>query len=183
MASLNSAGSADLASAGFVARPETSEVMFAPRAYFDFKCRDAEGNLKWEDGFNNLVTTTGKNFILDTMLSGSAYTAAWYLILKGAGTIAAADTAASHLGWSEQVPYAASTRPAITFPASSAGSTTSNSVSITINAGATVAGAGIINNSTKNGTTGTLYNMGDFSASRTVASGDQLQVTITLTIS
>jgi hypothetical protein len=35
-------------------------------------CRDAEGNVKWEDQFPNLVNAVGKELMLDTLLSGAA---------------------------------------------------------------------------------------------------------------
>jgi hypothetical protein len=37
-------------------------------------CRDAEGNVKWEDQFPNLVNAVGKQLMLDTLLSGTSYT-------------------------------------------------------------------------------------------------------------
>ena len=36
-------------------------------------CHDAEGNLKWEESFPNLVNAVGKELMLDTLLSGVSY--------------------------------------------------------------------------------------------------------------
>lgn len=155
-------------------RGGASELVLLPRMKFQAVCLGPDGLVKWEDEGENLVTNTGLTFNLETMLRGSGYTAAWYLVLKNAGTIANADTLASHAGWAEQTPYSGN-RPAVTFPAVSGGTVTSNQVSISITATATVAGAGICTVNT--GTSGTLYNMSDFAASRSVASGDTLQVT------
>ncbi len=133
---------------------------------------------QWKETFHNLVTNVGRNDVLDKYFKGSAYTAAWFLGLKGTGSAAAADTASSHAGWAEVTPYAGN-RPAITFGTTSSQSNTATVVSYTINATATVAGAFI--QSVNTGTTGILYSAGDFAASRSVASGDTLNVTPTVT--
>lgn len=149
----------------------------SPAFVYAVECIGPDGKLKWREEFHNLVTTVGKNDIIDKYFKGSAYTAAWYLGLKGAGSAAAGDTLASHAGWAEVTPYAGN-RPAITFGVTAAGSNTATSVSYTINATATVAGAFI--SSVNTGTAGTLYSAGDFAASRGVASGDTLNVTATV---
>ncbi len=134
---------------------------------------------KWEEDIHNLVTNEGRNDILTKYFKGSGYTAAWYLGLKGAGSAAAGDTLASHAGWSEVTPYSGN-RPAITFgTASSQSLAASSAVSYSINATETVAGAFI--SSVNTGTSGTLYSAGDFAASRSVANGDTLNVTPTVT--
>lgn len=166
--------------AGIVARPGLDIEVPELRFRYDFECYDAAGNLKWRDGFDNLVTTQGKNDLLDKYFKGSAYTAAWYLGLKGAGTAVVGDTAASHAGWSEVNPYSGN-RPAITFGTTSAGSNTASANSYTITGSATVAGAFV--QSVNTGTTGILYSAGDFAASRTVANGDTLNATLTVTAS
>jgi hypothetical protein len=90
----------------------------------------------------------------------------------------------SHAGWSEvHTQYSEGTRPALTLGTVAAGSVsnTASKATFTITGTATVAGAFVTSNSTKNGTTGTLYGATDFSSSRGVESGDSLQVTVTLT--
>lgn len=142
--------------------------------------QEAEGlvRLRWKETIRNLVTNVGRNDVLDKYFKGSTYTAAWYLLLKGTGSAAAADTLASHGGWSEVTPYSGN-RPAITFGSTSSQSNTGSAVSYSINATATVAGAGIA--SVNSGTSGTLYSAGDFAVSRSVAPGDTLNVTPTVT--
>jgi len=154
---------------------EISNVKFK----YDIKCFDAEGNLKWEEQIHNLVTTVGKNDLIDKYFKGSAYTATWFLGLKGTGTAVVGDTLASHGGWAEVNPYAGN-RPAITFGTTSAGSNTATLISYTINGSATCAGAFIC--SVNTGTSGILYSAADFSVSRAVISGDTLQVTPTVTM-
>lgn len=182
MPPLDNAGSGDASAAGLVMSPGAGDGMFAPRAVFDVECVGADGAVKWTDRAHNLVTTPGKTDILDKYLKGSAYTASWFVILKGTGSADAADTLASHAGWTEQNGVVSSaTRPGITWGTTATGSNTSSAVAISITGSGTVAGAGIASVAT--GTSGVLYNVGDFSASRTVASGDTLNITIQLTIS
>ena len=152
------------------------------------ECYDKDGALKWADHIDNLVTTVGKNLLLDTILTGSAFTATSRMGLAGAGTKAAADTQASHAGWSEvglaNAPTYSGSRPTPSFSAASAGSkATSSAQSFSITSSGTVAGCFInINGSaTIDNTTGTLFSAGDFSGgSKTVANGDTLSVTYTL---
>jgi hypothetical protein len=171
---------ADVASAGLVVRPALSDALPAPAAVFDIECVGADGRVKWRESVRNLVTTPGKTDIIDKYLKGSSYTAAWFLLLAGAGTKAAGDTLASHAGWSELTPYSGN-RPAITWGTTSSGSNTSSAVSIAITGTATVAGAGT--SSVNTGTSGILYNVADFSSSRAVVNGDTLNVTVTLSVS
>ena len=155
----------------------TQDKMKAPAFSFKIECFDSKGNLKWEEDIHNTVVTAGKTDIIDKYFKGAAYTAAWYLGLKGVGAIVAGDTLASHAGWSEVTPYAGN-RPAITFGVTAAGSNTASQVSYSINATQTVAGAFIC--SVASGTAGTLYSASDFAASRSVVSGDVLNVTPTV---
>jgi hypothetical protein len=153
------------------------DALNAPHFRYDVACYDADGNEKWRDGFENLVTTPGRNDLLDKYFKGSAYTAAWFLGLKGAGAPVAADTLPSHASWSEVNPYSGN-RPAITFGTSAAGSNTATAVSFTATSALTVAGAFVAGVNT--GNSGVLYSVGDFSASRALAIGDVLNVTLTV---
>lgn len=155
------------------------EKIKVPSLRYKIECFDKDGNLKWVEDNLNLVTTEGKNDILDKYFKGSSYTASWFLGLKGAGTIAAADTLASHSGWSESTPYSGN-RPSVTWGTTSGGSNTATAVSISINATATVAGAFLC--TVSSGTSGKLYSCSDFAASRSVASGDTMNITPTVTV-
>lgn len=153
-----------------------------PRGVFKVTCRAPDGSVRWEIDFPNLVVTVGKNDLLNKYFLGSSYTAAHFVGLKAAGTIAAGDTMASHAGWTEITDYSNGTRPAFTAAVPSGGST-SNSASpavFNINGTATVAGCFITTNSTKGGTTGTLFSAADFAVARNVLSGDTLTVTYTI---
>ncbi len=148
---------------------------------YTVQCVGPDGKEKWSETFHNLVTTVGKTDLIDKYFKGSSYSAAWYLGLAGAGTKAVGDTLASHSGWSEVNPYSGN-RPSITFGTTSGGSNTATAVSYTCNGSATVAGAFVA--SAASGTSGTLYSAGDFSGgSKTVADGDTLNVTLTVSAS
>jgi len=172
--------------AGLTARTESVEGIAATGAY-SVECFDANGVLKWSDTFDNLVTTVGRNFMLDTTFSGSSYTATWFVGLvtgPGASNVyAAGDTMASHSGWTESVAYSNATRVAAVFSAASAGSKATSAAVFNINATATVAGSFLTTIGTKSGTTGTLYSVGNFTGGdRLIASGDTLNVTYTTTL-
>lgn len=156
-----------------------------PANRYTVECRAADGKLRWSEDIGNLVTTAGFNILLDSTLKTGVSSPAWYVGLKGTGTAAAADTMASHAGWAEVTAYSESVRQAFT-PGAIAGGSVDNSASkavFSINGTATVAGAFLANNSTKGGSTGTLYSVGNFAASRDVLSGDTLTITVTATIS
>ena len=146
----------------------------APAFVYNIACVGPDGKEKWRETVHNLVTTEGKTDIIDKYFKGSAYSAAWYLGLKGAGAVAAGDTLAAHAGWSEVTPYSGN-RPAITFGTTTGGSNTATAVSIAVTSSSTVAGAFVA--SVNTGTSGKLYSASDFTASRSVLSGDTLQVT------
>ena len=156
------------------------------RGDYTVECFDSEGNLKWTEEYKNLVVTEGKNDMLDKYFSGTSYTAAWYLgLVNGASspTYNAADTMLSHAGWTEFTSYSESTRPAPTWTSASAGAKATTATSFSINGSGTVAGAFMTTDSTKSGTSGILYSAGNFTGgSRTVASGDTLNVTYTATL-
>lgn len=177
---LETFAAADKVAASLSVDRADAAVTEAPYLTYTVECVGADGQVRWTETFRNLVTTVGKTDLIDKYFKGSGYTAAWYLGLKGTGTAAVGDTMASHAGWSEIAAYSAASRPGITFGTTSAGSNTASAVSFSINGTATVAGAFVTTDSTKSGTTGTLYSAGDFAASRSVLSGDTLNVTLTV---
>jgi len=191
MSAIEKAKAADTIGSAITKTLEAGESATAKGVY-TMQCFDKDGNLKWEAECPNLVVNGGLQDMNNKYFLGSAYTAAWYIGLYGAGATnnpAAGDTSASHAGWTEVVPYSQTTRPACTFatPTTANPSVATNSASpavYTINATSTVGGAFLISNSTKSGSTGTLYSASDFTSpgDRSVVSGDTLNVTYTLSL-
>ena len=151
-------------------------------------CYDAKGNLKWDAGIKNIVTTVGRNATLDSILGNSA-AGAIVMGLKGTGTALVTDTQVSHGSWLEvglaNAPTYTGNRPTPSFSAASSGiKTTSSVVSFAITSTGTVAGCfiNIGGSSTKDDTTGVLFSAGDFSSSKSVVSGDTIAVTYTATL-
>lgn len=179
-----------------ITRGAGSSESFDLHGVFTAICHDKNGNLKWEDEFNNTVLTAGKNAILNIFMGTAAVNAnrsTWFMGLiasNGYSAIATADTHASHAGWIESgatnglVPrYSQSTRRQVTFAAASAGSkATSNAVIFSIDVAGTAKGAFIANNSTKASTnaSGVIYSAGLFTVGdKVLTGGDTLSITYT----
>jgi hypothetical protein len=153
---------------------------------YDVKCFSADGALLWEEVIENLVTTVGKNDILDKYLAGAAYTPTLFMGLKGTGAAVIGDTQVAHASWLEvggvNAPAYSGTRKTPTFsPASGALKTTSAVVTFTFTSPGTVYGAFLNNGGTSaiDNTTGILYSVGDFTTPQPVISGNSVQVTYT----
>jgi hypothetical protein len=162
------------------------------------ECRDAAGNLKWEEEFPNLVVAVGKQLMLDTLLrtSGTYTTVGPFLgLINNSTTFAAADTMTSKT-WTELTTYTvggSAVRGTAVFAASSSsGSTPSNvttstatAITYTMTGSATVYGCFLVTGtgavSTISSTAGTLYSEGNFSTAKTVTSGDTVTVTYSTT--
>lgn len=157
--------------------------------HFIVECRGPDGKLKWRDTIENLVTTVGKNDLLDKYLKGSAYTQTIRMGLKGVGTAVVGDTQASHAAWLEQglanAPTYTGNRKDVVMGSASGGSSVSPVQAFAITSSGTVAGCFINNggSATKDDTTGVLYSAGDFTGgNKVVANGDTLNVTYTASV-
>jgi len=166
--------------------------------HYHVECHDADGNLKWEEKFPNLVVAVGKQLMLDTLLRGSAYTVVgpFLGLIGNSTTFAAADTMGSHT-WTEFINYTvggSAVRGTAVFAASaSSGTTPSNvttstatAITYTITgAGGTVYGCFLVTGSgavsTQSSTAGVLYSEGNFSTAKTTTAGDTVSVTYSTT--
>lgn len=149
---------------------------------YQVECLDSNGQVKWSEDFHNLVVNVGLKDLNDKYFSGSSYTATWYIgLINSTATFAAADTMASHAGWTENVSYTQAARPTLSFGAATTADPsviTAVAATFTMNATATIAGAFITTSNTKSGSSGTLFSEGNFTGgARSVISGDTLNVT------
>jgi hypothetical protein len=182
--------SADSVGATFTANNGLKAQVTAGGVY-TVQCFDKDGNLKWEDKSHNLVVNQGLKDMNDKYFSGSAYTAAWYVgLITGPAsgtTFAAADTLASHAGWTEFSDYSGARKAAVFAAATLADpSVITNSASpasfAITGAGGVIAGAFLA--SVNSGTSGILFSESDFQSpgDRTVVSGDTLNITYTFSL-
>ena len=165
--------------------------------HYHVECRDANGNLKWEDEFPNLVVAIGKQLMLDTLLRGSSYSVVgpFLGLINNSTTFAAADTMTSKT-WTELTTYTvggSAVRGTAVFAASSSSGTTPSNVTTstataityTMTGSATVYGCFLVTGSgavsTIGSTAGTLYSEGNFATAKTVTSGDTVTVTYSTT--
>ncbi len=156
------------------------------KTVYTVECRDGTGHIKWTDVHENIITNAGLNDLLDKYLKGSGYTAGFFVgLTDGTPTVAAGDTMASHSGWVEIQAYDEATRPALTLGtvATQSVDNSASKASYSINADSqTVGGSFLATNSTKGGTTGTLYSVAAYtSGDKALDDGDVLNVTATLT--
>lgn len=177
----------------------TSAEDMGVHGHYYVLCKDAQGNIKWEENFPNLVVAVGKQLMLDTLLrtSGTYTTVGPFLGLIGNNTtFAAADTMTSNT-WTEFTNYTVGGSPvrgtAVFGAATSSGTTPTNvttsaasSITYTITGGGgtiygcfLVTGTGAV--STQSSTAGTLYSEGNFATSKAVTSGDTVAVTYSTT--
>lgn len=146
-----------------------------------------DGKVKTQRDGSNGITDVGLNKILDDMFDGGSAASpsgTWYVGLidnAGFSALAAADTMASHSGWSESTDYTESNR--VTWgvgAASSRSVTNATTVDFSINATVTINGIFVVDNNTKGGTTGTLWATASFSSPVSATNGDTLKVTYTV---
>lgn len=189
--SIEKAKATDTVGGGLIANTGSAEQAKATGKYL-VECFDKDGNLKWVAETPNLVVNVGLAYMAGTALTSTAQITTWYIGLYGAASSnnpAAGDTAASHAGWTEVTAYSEGTRPAATFAAATTANpsvvtNTASKAVFTMSGTTTVGGAFLISNSTKGGTTGTLFSAADFQSpgDRSVVNGDILNVTYTFSL-
>lgn len=168
--------------------------------YYHVVCRDKDGNIKWEDGFPNLVVAVGKQLMLDTLLRGASYsvTGPFLGLTNATLTPAATDTMTTLVGGGKEfinytVGGSAVRGTAVFASATSSGTTPTNvttstatSITYTITGGGgtiygcfLVMGTGAV--STLSSTAGTLYSEGNFGTAKATTAGDTVSVTYSTT--
>lgn len=157
----------------------TSEAQSVGGTYFMEVVRDGRVIDRWS--MHNMVCDQGLNFLLDVLLGATAKPTSWYVApFEGNYTPVAGDTAATIVASAtETTAYTEATRAAYSPAAASAKSITNaaSKAVFTFNAAKTLYGVFLVTASAKSATTGTLLSVSRFDTPRTVANGDQLQVT------
>jgi hypothetical protein len=133
----------------------------------------------------NGIVDVGLNSLLDVYFHNQAQLATWYIGLidnAGFSALSNSDTMGSHTGWAESTAYDEATREEwVEDAAASRSITNSTPAEFTINATATLKGIFVTSNSTKGGTTGTLWSTAAFSSTVGVQDNDILRITYTVT--
>ncbi|MFH1970368.1 MAG: hypothetical protein ABIJ53_08645, partial [Verrucomicrobiota bacterium] len=140
-----------------------------------------DGSIKSQDIIpaKQLVTNEGLDHLLNVLLGGTTPVSPWYVGLKLTGAAAAADTLASHAGWTETTAYTGNRQEYVEAAASGQSVTNSaNKATFPMTGTATVYGAFLASAAT--GTSGTLLCVGDFAGAKSCTSGDTVEVTYTI---
>jgi len=206
---MNVAKSNDVISAS-VTRGSTQSDQMEVCGRYRAECLDAQGNVKWVEEFDNLVTTEGKRFLLDTVFIPSAAgtgTLGSAVMHFRAAYIASVTTPAltntyATPGYTEPSATLIPARGSPAFSAAALVTGVDKTTPVAFSTGAmggsgltaTIYGIGIVVlNAATAGALGTpsntaeanakLYSVGNFTASKSVSSGDTLNVTYTTTLS
>lgn len=156
--------------------------------HYDITCTDADGNVLWANGFDNLVTTVGKSELLASGAVGTAYMG--LIGASGFTGVAVGDTMTSHTGWLEangaNAGYGAA-RPTVNWGSINNGTVTATtSANFVFTAGGTIEGAFVVNGSgasaTVGSTTGSLLSAGTIAAAQPIISGNTITMTYTLNL-
>lgn len=189
---MNAVESANMSLASIAGLGEAAQA----EGVYTFKCFEYEGGpLLWEQTIDNVVCTLGKNLMLQSSLTGSAYTVTgpYMGLISSIGytAVAAGDTMTSHTGWNEAGSTNAPTfaaRIAPSFGTATGGAiSTSTPVSFTMTGNGTLVGAFITYGTgavtTLMSTAGTLLSAGAFvGGNQPVNSGNVVQVTYSLSL-
>ena len=189
---MNTAKTQDILGASVTRGSSQSEQMEVFGRY-RAECLDAQGNVKWIEDFDNLVTTQGKDHLLNHGLSGPATAVAVRMSFITSGTPVIGDTYATHAGFTELGSGVIAARGTPSFSASSAGvKATSAAVSSAIIGTGSVTGVainlvvgtvgnlGVVADTATSG--GILYSAGLFGTAKSVSNGDTLNVTYSSTL-
>lgn len=147
--------------------------------------RDGKVIDEWED--HNIAVNEGLDSLLNIHFRAATQITAWYLgVFEGNYTPVATVTAATITAAStECITYDETVRQTYTAAASAAQviTNTATKATFTFNATKTIYGAFLVSNSTKSGTTGTLFSAARFATAKAVVAADQLLLTYTFTAS
>lgn len=150
-------------------------------------CRRADGSIRWEEEFSNIIVNEGLDYLLSAGLADGTKQASWYVGLLAASPTPLAAWTKTEVGANDFVAYTEATLPAFT-PGAVSGQSVDNSASkasFAINAnGSSIGGAYLASANTKavEGGAATIYSAGAFASNKAADSGDTLEVTATFTM-
>lgn len=157
---------------------------------FNIVCHDKDGVLRWSEETPNLVVNTGLQNMNARYFAGTSYTSSFYLgLISGPGasnTYSAADTLASHSGWTEFTSYSGSRKAGVFGSATAADPSVINNsaspASFLISASGTISGVFLC--TVASGTSGILFSASNLQSpgDRSVYSGDTLTITYTFNL-
>ncbi|MET0039890.1 MAG: hypothetical protein ABW041_07090 [Dehalococcoides mccartyi] len=146
-----------------------------------------KGKLIWREESRNIVTTEGRNRLLDVMFHGTTQISTWYCGLVETDTTPDAGMTYDVPTFTESTAYDEAARPAFVEAASSSGSVTNsaNKAVFTISGTKTMYGAALFSISTKGdhtaGADNVLYCYSKFTSGRSVVDDDVINLTYTVT--
>lgn len=167
----------------WIGQPDT-KIGF--KGKFHIQHFNKDGKLLNEFDVDNGVTNGGIDNLLDVHFDAGTQITLWYAgLINDPATLAAADTMASHSGWTEFTTYSEANRVTIVFetPASQSVSNSVTSADFNITGSGTIHGIFCTSDNTKSGTTGTLWATAPFASPLAVSNGDLLKVTYTVSAS
>lgn len=152
---------------------------------FVLDCVDKFGKDKWKLDIHNLYVNEGIQHTLDELFAGGTQVNPWYVGLMAATpTVAAADTMASHAGWTEFTTYSEAVRQTYTDvrTVNSVDNDAAKAV-FSINGSGTVGGAFLVSVNTKGGSTGVLLcGVAATEGNRAVVSSDTINAKYTFSL-
>lgn len=144
---------------------------------------DAQGHLLWQEAIYNDVVSAALTDLLSVYFASGTQKPSWYagLIDNAAYTgVALADTISSHAGWAESTAYSESTRPQWTPTVSGGLASNATVILFTMSAATSLRGLFLVSNSTKGGSTGTLWSTALFTTVRAMLTLQTLRLTYRL---
>lgn len=148
---------------------------------WDLAAYDRDYSLLWRETIRNGVTLVGLTALVTDFFAGGVQKPNWYgglINASGYSSVSENDTMTSHSGWTEVTAYDGSTRKAWT-PLVVSNGLIYNSTSMIFNftASSSIRGLFLASDSTKSGTTGTLWSTAIMSSTRSFESGQLFSAT------
>lgn len=160
------------------------------RLHFRIRNKTTNQIERFVDDIHNLVVNEGLNDLLGVMFNNQTQTHPWYIGLKNDGAAAATDTYSGMISdgeaWTEFEEYSDHRKEFVEGAAASQAITNTGSVgTFDITSAGQIYGAFLtsVESKTENPAGAVLFSAGDIASYRTVDSGDQVNITLTIATS